>query len=218
MGHQPEARCTASVGQGRVRHDEDMAEVSDFLQWLYTDEDVFVVQVAANDPRFSPTEWVVVGGPTRGITLADLESLPSSLRDECGWGVGYEEDLSKRGGGIGASGATILGLVLGVVGAVPTIQMLLERLRRDVPECPDRPDALDTATWAIVMQYVEVERQALQLKGEARDVDHWTFSLWLPATDDAFEVEVYGSRSGTVATRVAWTKGDLGGRQPGTSK
>jgi hypothetical protein len=29
---------------------------------------------------------------------------------------------------------------------------------------------------------------------------------------------VYGSRSGTVATRVAWTNGEPGGRRPGTSR
>lgn len=102
-----------------VEHHGAMANPSDFLRWLYTDQDVVVVQVAANDPRFCPTEWVVVGGPADEVTLADLESLPSSLGDECGWGVGFEVDISKRGGGIGASGATILSLLLGVVGTIP---------------------------------------------------------------------------------------------------
>ena len=172
----------------------------------------------ANDPRFCPTEWVVVGGPAGEVTLADLESLPARLRDDCGWGVGYEVDVSKRGGGIGASGATVLGLILGVVGTVPTVQMLFGKLRRVVPDCPEHDDALETATWAIAMQYDEVERKTLKLVAEARDPDRWTFELTLPATGDDFEVEVYGFRSGTVATRVVWSNGDPAGGRPSTRR
>lgn len=72
--------------------------------------------------------------------------------------------------------------------------MLLQRLRRAAPECPDRDDALDAATWAIAMQYDTLERRALQLTGETRDFEHWTFKFPLPAIADDFEVEVFGSR------------------------
>jgi hypothetical protein len=192
-----------------------MASPRDLAAAVYTDEDVVVVQVLANDPRCSPTQGIVIVGPAGGQTLADLEALPKRLREECGWGAGYEEEIGKRGGGIGADGATILSLVLGVVGTVPTIDMLLERLRRGVPKCPDRAEALETATWAVAMQYQSIERRGLAVTRESRDADHWTFTLRLADALDEFEVEVFGSRSGTVATRVVWTNGDPWGSLPG---
>ncbi len=193
-----------------------MASARDVHASLRTDSDVLVVQVLANDPRSHPTECIMIGGPADGCTLAELETLPGHLRDECEWGLGYEEQITRSGGGIGADGATILSLVLGVVGTVPTVAMLFGLLHRQVPDCPDRDEALDTATWAVAMQYDSVERRKLVATREARERDHWTFSLRIPDSSDDFEVDVYGSRSNTVATRVAWTNGEAWGRQPGT--
>jgi len=144
-----------------------------------------------------------------------LESLPAQLRDECGWGMGYEEELNKTGGGIGADGATIISLVLGVVGAVPTVSSLLTRLRRAVPACPPREEAWDTATWAVAMQYGTVPRRHLHLLAEARHQDHWVLTMSLPDSGDEFPVDVYGSRGGTMATQVVWTNGQPWGRKPG---
>jgi hypothetical protein len=182
---------------------------------LSTDEDVLAVHVLANDPRSWPTEGLIVVAPAEHMTLADLEAIPRQLRDECGWGFGYEQDVSKVGGGIGADGATVLGLVLGVIGAVPTVDSLLHRLRRQVPPCPEREEAWDTATWAVALQYRAVDRKELRLLKEARNRDHWVFTLALPCTGDEFEVEAYGSRSTAIATRVVWTNGDPWGRGPG---
>ena len=194
-----------------------MGTPNDYRTWLNTDEDVVIVRVLANDPRGCPTECIVVGGPAQGVTLANLEALAVQLRDECGWGLGHEEDISKRGGGIGAEGAAILSLVLGVIGTVPTVLLLFSHLRRQVPERPDRDEALETATWAVVMQYYTVDRRSLEVVGEARDPDHWTFTLRHAASNDQFEVEVFGSRARTFATRVVWVHGEPWGRLPGTA-
>jgi len=97
----------------------------DLASAIFTDEDVVTVLLLANDPRAFPTETVLVSTPAREITLNDLEALTLELRDECEWGLGYEESLTKSGGGIGASGATVLELVLGIIGVVPTVAMLL---------------------------------------------------------------------------------------------
>ena len=126
-----------------------MTPVPDPQRWLQTDEDVFVVQVLANDPRAFPTESLLVAGAARGMRLADLEAVPARLRDACEWGLGHEEEVSKRGGGIGADGLTVLSLVLGAIGTVPTMEMLFDLLHREVPPCPNRDDALSTATWAV---------------------------------------------------------------------
>jgi hypothetical protein len=137
------------------------------------------------------------------------------LRDECDWGLGFEQELNKNGGGIGASGATIVSLVLGVIGTVPTIQMLLDHLRREVPACPERDEAWDTATWAVALQYTTVRRGSLRVAAEVRHSDHWEFTIVLPESNDQFTVDVFGSRSGTVATRVMWVNGDAWGAPPG---
>ena len=192
-----------------------MLSERDVAAVLDTDGDLFIVEVKANDPRSIPTECIVIGGPADTRTLADLEALPVQLRAECGWGLGYEEELTKRGGGIGAEGATVVSLVLGVVGTVPTIKMLFDLLHCHVPECPDRKEALETATWAIAMQYASVQRRQLEVTREVRDRDHWTFSLRMPGSSDDFEVDVFGGRSGTVATRVVWTNGNAWGGAPG---
>lgn len=176
---------------------------------------MFVVQVLANDPRAFPTESLLVAGPARGMRLADLEAVPARLRDACEWGLGHEEEVSKRGGGIGADGLTVLSLVLGAIGTVPTMEMLFDLLHREVPPCPNRDDALSTATWAVALQYASVERPALEVVREARHSDHWTFNLRLPGSNDDFEVDVYGSKAGTLATRVVWTNGDAWGSGPG---
>jgi hypothetical protein len=192
-----------------------MTSVPDPQGWLQTDEDVFVVRVLANDPRAFPTESLLLSGPARGLGLADLEAVTARLRDECEWGLGREEDISKRGGGIGAESATVFSLVLGAIGTIPTIRMIFELLNRDVPPCPNRDDALASATWAIALQYASVERPALVVVREARHVDHWTFNLQLPGSNDDFEIDVYGSNAGTLATRVVWTNGDAWGAGPG---
>lgn len=187
----------------------------DYRGWLSTDGDIVIVRVLANDPRDCPLESVAIGGPADGVTLATLEEMTRLLRDECDWGSGHEEEIVKRGGGIGASGATILSLVLGVVGTVPTVQMLLAHLGRKVPDRPQREEALATATWAVAMQYHTVARRSLEVVGEVREADHWSFDLRFPESDDRFEVEVYGSPQGTFATRISWRNGRPGGRLPG---
>lgn len=52
-----------------------MTPAPDPQRWLQTDEDVFVVQVLANDPRAFATESILISGPARGIRLADLEAV-----------------------------------------------------------------------------------------------------------------------------------------------
>lgn len=74
---------------------------------------------------------------------------------------------------------------------------------------------LETASWAVAVQYDTVARRSLELVGEVRKADHWSFVLRLPESDDRFEVEVYGSRQSTFATRIAWTNGQRGTRLPG---
>ena len=128
--------------------------------------------------------------------------------------MGLDGALRTVGGGSGADVSTILGLALGVVGAVPTVTSLFRRLRRDVPDCPQREEAWDTATWAVSLQYDSVERRALRLHSETRHPDHWSFSMFLPESRDEFEVDVFGSRSNVVATRVRWTNGDPWNRAP----
>lgn len=192
-----------------------MRSAHDIGASIYTDEDVLVLEVLANDPRACPTEAIVIGGPASGYTLAELETVPGHLRDLCEWGVGYEEEIKKSGGGIGAEGATIVSLVLAVVGTVPTIVMLFELLHRPTPPLAEHDDALGTATWAVALQYPSVVRNQLDVVREVRESDHWTFFLRLASSRDEFEVDVFGSRSKTVATRVVWTNGEAWGRQPG---
>jgi len=182
------------------------------VAWLLSDSSDVIIQVLANDPRACPTEGLFVIANASDLSLAELEALPAQLRDECGWGLGYTENLTKSSGGIGADGATILGLVLGVVGATPTIQSLLSKIGREAPVLPRRDDAWETATWAVAMQFQSVARTSLHPVGEARHSDHWSFSMSLEGFGDRFEVDVYGSRGTTVATRV-WTNGDAWGKR-----
>lgn len=182
---------------------------------LYSDEPVLTIQVLANDPRICPTEGVFIATPAGAWTLADLEALPAQLRDECGWSAGFMENLNNRGGGIGADGLTILILVLSVVGDVPPVISLLQHLKRPVPPCPSREEAWESATWAVAMLYSTVERRRLDVLEEARHPDHWVFTMSLPESGDKFEVDVFGSRAGTVVTRVMWINGEPGRRKPG---
>lgn len=55
-----------------------MDEAPAFLRRPLTHEDVFVVHAAARDAFSCATEWLIGGGPARGVTVADLESLPSA--------------------------------------------------------------------------------------------------------------------------------------------
>ena len=186
----------------------------DYFGWLSTDGDIVVVRVLANGPRDCPPESLVIGGPAEGVTLATLEEITQLLRVECDWRLGHEEEIVKRGGGIGASGATVLSLIFGVVGTVPTVQSLLSHLGRGVPDPPPREEALDTAIWAVAMQYDTVARRSLELVGEVREVDHWSFGFRLPESNDRFEVDIYGSRHRTFATRIVWSKGHPEGHLP----
>jgi hypothetical protein len=186
------------------------------LSWLLGDASDVVVQVDANDPRFCATEALLVVANSSALTLAQLEQVPDQLRAECRWGNGYEVHLEKSSGGIGADGFTILSLLLGVVGTVPTVESILEKLRHRAPQLPDRDSALHTATWAVSMQYEGVPRRDLKIFREERHRDHWTFTMSLPASADTFEVDVYGQPgSGATATRVVWQNPDASGRPPG---
>ena len=133
-----------------------------------------------------------MGGPGE-VTLAETRVFagPSQGRLRI-WGVGYEVDVSKRGGGIGASsGATVLGLILRSR-TVPTVQMPSGSC---VELCRTVQNTMtpETATWAIAMQYDE---------GGAQDVDQLVAKRViriagpsnspLPATGTTLEVEVYG--------------------------
>lgn len=192
-----------------------MAYRQDDVAWLLSDSCNVIVQVLANDPRAVPTEGLFVVANGSDMSLADLEALPAQLQSECGWGMGYHEDLKKSSGGIGADGATIVSLILGVVGAVPTIESLLRKLGRETPALPTRDNAWETATWAVAMQYESLVRRELHPAREERHSDHWTFRMSSEGGSDTFEVDVYGSRGGTIATRVAWTNGDASGNGPG---
>jgi hypothetical protein len=192
-----------------------MTSITDLRALVDTDGDVVVLRVLANDPRECPTEAILIVTPADGLTLVDLEAIPQQLKSECGWGVGFEENLSKRAGGIGSDGPTTLELVLGVVGAVPTVLMLLDKLKRGTPACPNRENAWEKATWAVALQYASVERVKLRLLSEIRHEDHWEFTMSLSESSDQFSVEVFGNRSTVVAIRVTWTNGDPWGRRPG---
>lgn len=186
------------------------------LAWLLSDASDVVVQVDANDPRSRPTEAVLVVVNSSALTLAQLEQVPDQLREECGWGLGYEVHLEKSSGGIGADGLTIVSLVLGVIGAVPTVESILRKLRHRAPALPDNDSAVQAATWAVSVQYEGVPRRELKIFRQERHQDHWTFTMTLAASADIFEVDVYGqARSGAFATRVAWQNGDAWGRRPG---
>jgi hypothetical protein len=127
--------------------------------------------------------------------------------------------LTKRSGGIGADGLTLVGLVLGVVGAVPSVESIFRKLGRRAPTMPDPESALETATWAVSTQYLDVPRNELRVVSEEPHQDHWTFIMAFDASGDSFEVDVYGMpRSGAVATRVVWQDGRPWGRKPGESE
>lgn len=169
---------------------------------------IYVIRIVANDPRTFPTEQILVTGPADDLSVADLDELVRALREENEWSVGYIEDLCKSGGYIGADAATIFSLALGVVGVIPVVQSLYSRLGRPVPPRPDRDKALDSALWAIAMQYPMAVRRSLQVYGETREKDHWVFQLKSSEGSDLFEVVVYGSRSeGAVAVRTTWSDG-----------
>lgn len=170
--------------------------------------DEFVVRVRANDPRDCPTETLCVKTFVGQWTLGELEMLPGQLRDECGWGMGYEEEITKSAGGIGADGATILGLVLGVVGAVPTIEDLLLRLGRSAQGLMDHDAAMAVARGEICDLYDWVNPAALRPVSEERNPHHWVFTFSLAESGDRFQVEVHGGwLSRTEATRILWTRG-----------
>lgn len=193
-----------------------MDNLWEYRSWLDDDSSVTIIHVNANDPRFNVTQSAVVVCATDDLSLADLEVLTADLRDECGWGLGHIEEFIKRGGGIGASGLETLGLVLGVVGDVPTILMILDKLKRKQPPvCADREEAWDKATLAVALQYATVQRTSLYLKSETRYSDHWQFEMGLEQSSDAFVVDVYGARAHLVATMIKWINGDPSGRQPG---
>lgn len=186
------------------------------LSWLLGDASDVVVQLEANDPRFCPTEALLVVANSSSVTVAQLDRLPNQFRDECHWGNGHEARLEKTSGGIGADGVTVISLLLGVVGAVPTVESIFEKLHRRTPELPDRAFALRTATWAVSMQYQRVPRSALKVLREERHRDHWTFAMSLPESGDTFEVDVYGHPgAGATATRVCWQSSDGSRRPPG---
>lgn len=193
-----------------------MDNLWEYRSWLADDSSVTVIHVNANDPRFNVTQSAVVVCATDDLSLGGLEVVTADLRDECGWGLGHIEEFTKRGGGIGASGLETLGLVLGVVGNVPTILMILDKLKRKHhPVSADREEAWDKATLAVALQYATVQRASLYLKSETRYADHWQFEMGLEKSSDAFAVDVYAARAHLVATMTKWINGDPSGRQPG---
>ncbi len=188
-----------------------MEHLWDYRSWLHDDAWVGVVQIRANDPRTVPTEGIVVVFRTENTSLADLESLTPALREQCnGWGTGYIEELSKTSGGIGASGLETLSLFLGVVGVVPTVAMIMDKLNLRRPRlCPDRDVAWDTATWAVALQYETVSRKNLGPHSETRASDHYEFEMLLDHSPDQFIVKVFGDPKGeAIATQVMWVNGD----------
>lgn len=171
--------------------------------------DELEVRVLANDPRFCPEEALIIQTFVGQWTLGELETLPGQLRDECGWGMGYEEEITKNGGGIGADGATVLALILGVVGVVPTIEGLLLRLGRSVQGQMDRDMAIALARRQICDLYAWASPSQLRTVSEETFPHHRVFGFSLTGFTDTFEVEVHGDWSTrTAATRILWTGGD----------
>lgn len=181
-----------------------------------TDEDVLVVKIKADDPRGFPTQVISLIAPAGDMSMSQLDGILVVMEKQYGWGMGYEFEVRRRGGGIGAEGASVLELVLGVVTTVPTVLDLFERFTKRRPTRASRATAAEQATWAVARAYSHVARRSLHRVAESDGVDHWTFQFMLPDTDDRFEVEVYGSADTALATRVSWMNGDAwGNRAPG---
>lgn len=180
-------------------------------------ESVLTFTVEADDPRMTPTTVVQVRTSADGWSLASLEALTRQLQRDAEWWSGVQEDYHKAQGGIGAGGLEVLNVTLGVVGAVPAVGWLLQRLNRQVPPRPSHDSALDAAKWSIVSRYERVSRDDLTLTSETREVDHWAFTFVSGPNRDVFEVEVYGDSDsgGTTVTRLRWVNGDPWGPGPG---
>lgn len=179
-------------------------------------ESVLSFTLEADDPRMTPTTVVHVRTSADGWSLASLEELTRQLQSDAEWWSGIQEDYHKRQGGIGAGGLEVLTVTLGVVGAVPAVGWLLQRLNRRVPSRPSRDTAVEAAKWSILSRYERVSRDDLTLTAETREADHWVFAFVSGPERDLFEVEVYGdSESGTTVTRLTWVDGDAWGPGPG---
>lgn len=165
--------------------------------------------IEADDPRFTPTRTILVETSAQGWSIDALERLTNELRDECVWGVGAFEDYRKSQGGIGAGGIELLSVTLGVIGTIPTVDWLLQKLNRRVPPRPAKDRALEAAKWAVLMRYPDVSAEELTITAEAEEPTHWMVTLVRQTTRDTFEVGVYGDGSlGTSVRTVTWTNGD----------
>ncbi|GEM_PF-5820231 len=196
-----------------------MTSLDDYLQMLQTDCSLLAVELRANDPRTFPTE-VITLVLEDDSSLAEVEAFAGALAQDYQWGNGHLMHVRKSAGGIGADGASVTELVLGIITAIPTVRDLLTRLKAGAPSCPSKEDAWQRATMAVAVAYETVPRRELRVVSERQHTDHWTFQMVLPGTDDRFEVEVYGESSGpTVGTRVTWANGDAwGDRAPGSAR
>lgn len=164
--------------------------------------------IVADDPRFTPTHGIRVVTPTGDWSVDALERLAHQLGAEYSWQSGIQENYQKTQGGIGADGLAITSVVLGVIGAIPTVEALLTKLNRRVPPRPDKEDALRAATGAIIGQYKEVARRDLAMIEETREPTHWHF-VFSSGSGDQFEVSVFGqSAHGTSVQTLKWRNGN----------
>ncbi|MFB2573029.1 hypothetical protein [Micrococcus sp. IITD107] len=160
--------------------------------------------ILADDPRFTPTHVICIDTPQGSWSVDGLEKLARELEAEYSWESGVLEEYRKRQGGIGADGLTIISVVLGVIGMVPTVEALLAKLKRQVPPRPSKEDALRAATAAILRQYNQVARKDLTVIEETREMTHWRF-VFSSSRGDQFEVSVFGERSyGTSVQTLKW--------------
>ncbi|WP_336705715.1 hypothetical protein [Micrococcus terreus] len=163
--------------------------------------------ILADDPRFTPSHGIRVLTPTGDWSVDALERLAHELGAEYSWQSGIEENYRKTQGGIGADGFAVTSVILGVIGAIPTVEALLAKLNRRVPPRPHKDEALRAATGAIIGQYSNVARSDLAVIEESRESTHWHF-VFASCSGDQFETKVFGdSAHGTSVQTLKWRNG-----------
>jgi hypothetical protein len=163
-----------------------------------------LVVVVRSDDRFGPPEEsVLIRMPADGLTLAALEPLSREMQAEFNWAGGYQEELTKTAGGIGADGLTELSMILNVAGLIGQVApWLFKRLGRRPPALPSQDEADNTAVWALLVQYPNLARDHLRNVGEERQSNVWELDYVDNRSGDRYSVAVAGTRSGTCVTRV----------------
>lgn len=151
-----------------------------------------------------PPEFIQISTPGDGWNVGALEELTSEIATDLGWDSGYFEDYTKKAGGIGADGITILTVSLAIVQTIPTVQWILEKLHRTNPGKDSKEGALRRAEAAVLNKYRSESRAELELVREAELPTHWSFRF-RSATSGNFDVDVHGIGGGTAGEYVTWT-------------